>query len=522
MSEWGDPFDDFGREVAGVNVTDRKMIGYPPIWRALNILCEHFAKIKPELHRQADREAEIKHPVRKMLRKKPNGTMSGFMWRRTSAFHLKFYGNAYSKLERDQYGVPIALTILDPSETIPFFLESGELVYRTWVDGQQAFVMAEDMHHVAGLSVDGVTGLCLAELMAPYLGGFLAAVEWFNKYFENGTAATGILMIPGHLRKEAVTNAIRAWNETAAGVANRGKVGVTQDGVKYQPLSNDAEQAQLLPVMEFGLIEAALMIGVPPHKVGSDRNTSYSSLEEQDQAMLDDSLDPILCGFEDEHDRKLLSEAEQDRLYFEYNRDGLVRASLEKRNGSYAAGRTGGWLTRNDILRAENRPTLPPAVGDTYSVQVNTVEVDKDGKIVIGTANTLPDGAQVTDPAAANNSTRALLADRLARVRKIEVSKLRKLVGRGEKGFAEAVESHYDDVYRLACLAWEEIRSVSGQPIEVIEPLERFVEGRKRLIFAAATAGEAGFSASVEAVLQGFEGENLAETVDRLLEGAKS
>lgn len=541
VRDWGDPWDDYGREVAGVTVTDRKVVGFPPIWRGLNIISDYFAKLKPELHRLSDREVDRTNPIRKMLRTRPNATMAGYTWRHTSAFHLKFYGNAYSLIERNRItNEPEALVLLDPSETVPFVTSGGELVYRVLVDGRQDFVDPDDMHHVMGLSVDGMVGLCMVELMAPHVGGHLAAVEWLNKYFENGTSASGILMVPGHLRKEAVQNAIKSWNEMATGVAKRGKVAVVQDNVKYEKLTDNAEHAQLLPVMEFGLLEASLMIGVPPHMVGSERNTSYSSLEEQNQAFLDGSLDGVLCAFEEEHNRKLLSEDEQETHYIEYNRDALLRAALEKRNQSYATGRQWGYRSLNDIMRAENLPLLPPALGDTYLMPTNMVAVDKDGNVVIGTPNTKPEGdpAPTDDNPPPGNETEddpdeepppdeeqrsrliGLLAERLQRVQKIELSKVRKLIGRGQKGFPEALESHYDDVYRLACLAWGEVRSVSDQSIDVTAILDDYCQARRHLIVRHTDGWIEGHPVpAVEELLQEWETRDLKNVVSRLLEG---
>ncbi|MFN0197331.1 MAG: phage portal protein [Planctomycetaceae bacterium] len=614
--ELADIWEDSGRSYAGVTVTDKKVVGVPPIWRGLNVICDYVAKLQPELHDAETREVVRTHPLRKILRKTPNGNMSAYTWRHTSTFHLKFYGNAYSKIIRNPRTLePESLILLDPTETIPFFA-GDELKYRAIIDGEQEFLDAADVHHVKGLSVDGIVGLCMVELMAPYLGGYLAAIEWFNKYFENGTSASGVLMLPGHLRKEAVKNAIKSWNEMATGVAKRGRIAVTQDGAKYQPLSHNAEQAQLEPLMKMGRVDAALMIGVMPHMVGSDLNTSYASLEEQKQDFLDSSLDGTLCAFEEEHELKLLSDADRESLYIEYNRDGLLRASVEKRNASYSTGRQWGWLTRNDVLRAENRPTIGPA-GDTYLMPVNMVEVDAHGNIVNGTPKTMPDGKPIDpekkgnappQPAADPNTTPvvegaadpkqsltgtqitslleiimsvvdgkisketavqiivaafpfdearakemvsdidivvapkapdkqtappvdlpvdeqqrtqmvSLLAERLERIRSIEISKLRKLVGRGVKGFTESVTDHYGDVWKLTCLAWGEVRSVSGQSFDVTAPLREYYGERQHAITNAAARSDGGFGVEIEEILKQWEADDLKATVARLLEG---
>ncbi|MBD3675594.1 MAG: phage portal protein [Planctomycetaceae bacterium] len=367
------------KSISGVRVTEKKALGHAPLWRGLNLISDSVAKLALNVYKMNEDdypEIQKKHPAYKLMRRKPNHLMTAGIFKKTLTYHAMFYGNGYAAIFRDGRNVPVALSILNPS-TFPL-LRNGELWYVTTLpSGEQRKIPARDILHLKGLAFDGLHGYSVIEIMADTLGLNMAASDYAGQFFGQGASASGVLMMPGHLDKEAHKQAMKDFAKIATGLKNAHKVGVLQDGVKWQPLTIKASEAQLLESRKYGVKEVANILGIPPHKLGDDSRTGYSSIEAENQSYLDDALDTWLCRWEEECWDKLLSEGEKnaDQHEWEFDRDALLRMSKLDQTREYAMGRQWGLYSINDGRRRKNLP--PVDGGDVYLSPSNMVDATK-------------------------------------------------------------------------------------------------------------------------------------------------
>ena len=117
----------------------------------------------------------------------------------------------------------------------------------------------------------------------------------------------------------------------------------------------------------------ANIIGVPPHKIGDPTRTSHSSLESENQAYLQDSLDPWLCNWEKECEDKLLTEQQktQDTHIVEFQRDAIIRVDKKTETESLAVEVNNGLLSLDEARAIKNRPPLPDGLGSTFRKPMN-------------------------------------------------------------------------------------------------------------------------------------------------------
>lgn len=373
---WREFYGLEGRNVAGVSVTSRSMLGHAPLWRGVNLLSSSVAKLPLVTYRRTgeDRERDTSHPAYPLLRRRVNRQLRASAWLKVATYHAILWGNHYSAVLRDALGRPGGLLPLSPWGTWPQQDPyTGDLMYVTTLPtGEPRKLPADDVFHVRGLSDDGLIGHSVIELLAPSTGTSLAADEYAARWFAGGCQLANVIKIPAHLKQDAIQQMLKDWGKISEGLGRTGKTGVLYDGAEIQQLGTDAEKSQLLQAREFGLITCANVLNIPPHKLGHPARTSYASLEQENAAFLSESLEPWLQEFESEAFLKLLSPSEQeDESHFmEFNRAALLKPDLAARYTAYATGRTHGWLSINDIRRAENLPGIGPD-GDVYLQQLN-------------------------------------------------------------------------------------------------------------------------------------------------------
>lgn len=378
-------FDDAGVDLGPSNpksnkVTPKRALGHAPVWRGVNLIASKVAGTPLYVYKNVsddNRVKDKKHSGYKCLARKANAAMTAFTLRETLTFHALFFGNGYALIERSVNGGPDELIPLSPFDTFPI-QKDGQVWIITTVGGERRKIPYADVLHIKGLSFDGLAGLSVIEILAEALKLGLNARDFALRFFSEGMNASGILMIPGHLKGDAIKAAIRDFNEIAVGIKNQHKVGLLQDGVKWQPTSVDAEKSQLLDSRKLDVRDVANILGLPAYLLGDDSRTSHSSLEQESQSFVDNCLDVWYQRWETEARVKLLSpdEQESDTHEIEFFRVALLRTDAKTRQEIYASQRQWGQASANDCLRRENQPSIGKQ-GDVYLTPSNMMNAER-------------------------------------------------------------------------------------------------------------------------------------------------
>ena len=331
-----------GTTDAGVQVTPKSALGYAPLWRAINLVSGDAAKLPLNVYRRlpdGGKEIAKQHPAYKLLNRKASVLSDAMSFRECLTAHALLRGNGYAAIQRNNRLEPVALLVLDPTETHPAVM-NDEPWYITSAGGESVRLPARDVLHLRGLSNDGFIGYDIITLMADALGVGMAAQKFGARFFGQGANMSGLLMVPGHFPEEKIRNTLEAWQNMATGLTKSHKVALLQDGVQFKSMSIAPEQAQFLQTRQFEIsATVANIIGCPPHKLGAPVNNSYSSLEAENQSYLDECLDRWLKKWENECSLKLLSQTQitNDTHFVEYNRKALLRMSSSDRASYYAS-----------------------------------------------------------------------------------------------------------------------------------------------------------------------------------------
>lgn len=374
-SIWGE-----GAEASsGHRVNRETALSYAAVWRAVNLISRDVAKLPLLVYRRQGegKERATAHPAYQLLKHRPNPEMTSFVVRQTMQAHVLLQGNAYAYIYRNAAGYPVEIYPLDPEHTYPV-RENGRLWYVHSPGGSQELRRLNPVNvlHIKGLGYDGLIGYSVLTKARETLGLGLAARKYGSVFFRNDARPSVVLEHPGTLSEPARQNLRASWARMHSGVEKAHGTAVLEEGMTLKAFSWNAEDAQLCETRQFEIREIANFFGVPPHKLGDITRTAFASLEQENQAYLDDALDPWLVAWEEELREKLLTEDEkaEDSHAIEFLRQALVRANLEARGAFYASALTNGWMNRDEVRARENLNPLPDGEGQAFFVPLNMAQ----------------------------------------------------------------------------------------------------------------------------------------------------
>ena len=367
---------------AGVSVSREKILGYPAVWRGVNLLSRDVAKLPLFVYQRLEdggKQRDRMHPAHRLLHQKSSPYMTAFTFRQTLQSHALIHGNGYAYIFRDANAGPTDMLVLDPEYVTPI-KEDGRLLYLVTnmqlPDGQtrDRKILPENILHIRGLSHTGLVGYSVVDILRESLGLGLAAQKYGSVFFKNNARPSMVIEMPGQLRDtEAVSRLRDSWGKIHEGIDNSNKPAILENQASVKNLSFSNEDAQFLQTREFEIRQVANIIGVPPHKIGDPTRTSHSSLESENQAYLQDSLDPWLCNWEKECEDKLLTEQQktQDTHIVEFQRDAIIRVDKKTETESLAVEVNNGLLSLDEARAIKNRPPLPDGLGSTFRKPMN-------------------------------------------------------------------------------------------------------------------------------------------------------
>jgi HK97 family phage portal protein len=364
---------------AGVAITDESAMTYSAVFSAIRLLSWSTAMLPLLVYRRQGRgkERATDHPLYPLLHSEANAEMTAFEFRSTLMSHAVGTGNGYAEIEWSNAGVPLALWPLNPRRMTPERVK-GELRYLYQLpDGTTANLPSWRVHHIRGLSSNGVIGYSPVRLAMQAIGLGLATEEFGSRFFGNGARPGMIIRHPGELSDTAYDRLRSSWNAEHEGLSNSHRVKILEEGMEIETVGVPPEEAQFLETRKFQVTEIARWFNVPPHMIADMSGATFSNIEEQGVGFVTYSLGPWLTNSEQALSRDLLMPAEKKTLLIEHLVDGLLRGRTSERYQAYQLGLQGGWMSPNEVRERENMN--PYDGGDTYLLPMNMAPASSAG-----------------------------------------------------------------------------------------------------------------------------------------------
>jgi len=214
------------------------------------------------------------------------------------------YGNTYVLKQRDNRGVVTALYILDPTRVTPLVAPDSSVYYSLTTDllaglaENRTVVPARDIiHDVMYALYHPLVGL------SPVYACGVAAMqgvqiqETSTKFFANGSRPGGVLTAPGAIG-QATADRLKAYWESNFSGDNSGKIAVLGDSLKFEKMSVDAKDSELIGQLRWTDEKICSCYHVPPYMVGVGPSPTYNNIQALSTQYFTQCLQTLVENFE--------------------------------------------------------------------------------------------------------------------------------------------------------------------------------------------------------------------------------
>ena len=309
-----------------------------------------------------------------MLNNEPSPSMSRFTMMKTLVAKVLLEGNGYLIIRRNGIGDPISLDLVNDTVKI-FKREDGTLYYEVGKPGDAFIVDGSDMIHILNFTYDGYNGVSTLRHAALTMGLANASEASAKGFFLSGANMSGILSTENKLTKEKAADIKASWaNAFNVTSGNPGGIAVMEAGLKFDPVTVNPKDAQMLETRQFNVVEICRFFGVSPSKVFDSNNLTYSNIESFQLGFLTDTISPLDSKIECEFNRKLLRPSKRIKTRLNLNIEELLRANMDAKANYYSKLFQVGAFTPNEIRSLIGQPKVDG--GDKSYVQINLMPVD--------------------------------------------------------------------------------------------------------------------------------------------------
>ena len=264
---------------------------FSAVWACVTRIANDIGKLEPVLQRrQANgtwQRADDSSPFWAPLRK-PNGFQNRVQFLVLWLLFKLLFGNVYAIKQRDARGMVTRLYILDPRRVTPMVTTEGDVYYSVGGDNLArlpggGIVRATEIIHDRGATLwHPLIGV--SPIMAAATSATMGLHMQSNSatFFQNMSRPSGMLTAPGEIDETTAKRLKTEWEQNYS-ADNIGRLAVLGDGLKYEPMTIPANDAQLIEQLNWTAVDVARAFSVPLYKInaGPLPNTGAEAAESQ-------------------------------------------------------------------------------------------------------------------------------------------------------------------------------------------------------------------------------------------------
>lgn len=362
-----------GESIAGTTVNKETALTFSGYASAVKILSEDIAKLSKGVFKITDKgkEVDFTHPAYNLIHNESNPLMTSFVCHETIMMNALGHGNGYGFIDRDKKANPVQIIPLISEKVNPLIV-SGEMFYEVDADGfRERKIPSEDMIHISGFSYDGLVGKGLLSYAKEVIGQGMAQQQFGSRFFSNGGNMSAVLEHPGKLNADTAERLRKQWSANYEGLTKAHKTAVLEEGMKYNRISVNPEEAQMIESKTFSVRDMSRITRIPPHMLGDLADATFSNVEQMSTEYVQNALLPWIKKFEQEYRKKLLKEVEKEKNshVIKFNVDTLLRGDIATRGDFYVKMLNNGVFSPNEVRQLENLNKRDG--GDTYMTPLN-------------------------------------------------------------------------------------------------------------------------------------------------------
>lgn len=365
---------------SGEVVTQDKALGLDAVWACTNLIANAVGTLPCMVYEEDGTTVARDSELYELLHNLPNLDDTAPEFWSMAAMCLCLDGNFFA--EKKMNGN--RLTALNPLPPLAVEVrrnKRNERFYEVTEKGKKREIREKDMLHVRGAVLPGCDrGMSPIGVVRNTLGNAMAAEKTAGKMFAGGMQAAGLLMSDQVLKAEQ-RKQIRGMLTEYAGSERAGKVAVLEAGLKYQQLTVNPEDAQMLETRQFSVEQICRLFGVPPVMVGHAANgttTWGSGIEQLILQFTKTCMRPMLKRIEYAIYRDILDATTRKTVKVKFNMEELLRGDSQAR-AEFLSKMVGSGIYLVDEARGyEDKPAVPG--GDRAIVNGTMTLLDRLGE----------------------------------------------------------------------------------------------------------------------------------------------
>lgn len=382
------------QSASGLLISQATAMSVSTVYRAVYVRAHDVARCKPSLFTEAKDGTRTKiddHAIAQLM-VRPNRVQTWFEFVRDMWVAYLLRGNAYAAIIRDRRGNPVELIWINPDAVMVLEAADGSWFYNVNRIGLFQIAMlrnfpvaipSEDILHIRGISFNLLVAASTIGMARDSIGLAMGQNLQASRWVNNGARPAGVLETQKTLSAEAAKRLKAQWEEFQAGVQNTGRTAVLEEGLQWKQLQLTAVDLQFINQQQMSVQDIARFFGVPTRKLMQPDTSKGSTIIQEDQSYVNETVAPDLEMFE----QKLVQTFDLDRegLGVDIDESPLLRADPLTRYNLGRIGVLSGLTTTNEWRRGERLPPVPG--GDEVRAPVNLGALGSD---MTGTA---PDAA---------------------------------------------------------------------------------------------------------------------------------
>lgn len=354
--------------------SSRTILAFSGVYAAVSLIANDISKLDVMLTEDVDgndiwEEVESNSPFLPVL-SKPNHYQTRQQFLSQWITSKLLYGNTYILKERDARGIVNALYPLDPRLVTPVVADDGGVYYKLKRDVlsglTESFVTipASDVIHDRMLTLwhplVGVSPIYACGTSA--MQGIMIQ-DNSATFFRNMSRPSGQLTAPGRISDQLAARMKKEYEDNFSH-GNLGRLMVTGEGLKYEPMVIPAADAQLIEQLRWTVEDVARAFLVPAYKLERAGGVPAANLGALNQDYYDQTLQTHVEAIESLLDEGL---GLPPRYDIELDTDELLRMDPLSRSTQWQNAVNGGWMAPNEVRKRENLP--PVDGGDSPMIQ---------------------------------------------------------------------------------------------------------------------------------------------------------
>ena len=252
-----------------------------------------------------------------------NCLITKFMLIKNLIKDVLLHGNGFCYIERDKNAKPINLVYLPYGEVSIVYNKITNVLYYQAPKISKSLIEPINMIHILMHSNNGVEGKSILSFALNTINLNANAEKAASSYFSSGMTVQGVLStdVP-RLTKEQRQSIHQAWQQSQLGQGSG--IAVLEGGVKYQPVSSNSKDAQLLETRLFNITEVSRWLNISPVLLGDYSKIAYNNLEAAQQQFVVNTLAPYVQMLEQELNRKIIMPKDKSRFYIDILEESII------------------------------------------------------------------------------------------------------------------------------------------------------------------------------------------------------